>query len=196
MSRTLGMLLLAWALACGGSAALAATDSAALILVARPDFDDPLYGESILFARAIGDGAYVGFIINRPTDVTLADAFPGHRLAKTARAPLYLGGPDEVDAIFALVASHASPGRGAVQLLPDVYLVSEPNAVARMVDAGREEARFFAGAVLWQAGELDEELRQGSWYVLEPEPDLVLPRSTEGLWQRLVERAKLREKGI
>lgn len=171
-------------------------DAETVLLVARPEFRDPMYGETILIARSIGQGRHVGFILNKPTKFSLAEAFPDHGPSKAVTSPLYLGGPAEVNAVFALVASHSSPGRGSIQLSPDVFLVIAADAVDHVIETEAERARFFAGAVVWQPGELEQELKRGAWYVLDPEPELVLPRKTEGMWQQLVHRAELRENGI
>jgi putative transcriptional regulator len=175
---------------------LGAELSDTVVLVATPQFQDALYGETILIARSLEDGQHVGFILNKPTQYLLADAFPEHAPSKKVRDPIYLGGPDEGDAVFALVASHDSPGSGWMQLAPDLFVAVAADTVDRIIESGADHARFFAGAVVWQPGELDEELKRGVWYVLEPEPELVLPKQTEGLWQQLVHRAEIRDKAI
>jgi putative AlgH/UPF0301 family transcriptional regulator len=50
--------------------------------------------------------------------------------------------------------------------------------------------------VIWRPGELAQEIRRGLWYVLEAKPDVVLRKSTDGLWETLVERAERRENTI
>ena len=172
------------------------SDTETVLLVAKPEFRDPMYGETILIARSMGQGRHVGFILNKPTKFSLAEAFPDHGPSKAVTSPLYLGGPAEVNAVFALVASHSSPGRGSIQLSPDVFLVVAADTVDHVIETKAERARFFAGAVVWQPGELEQELKRGAWYVLDPEPELVLPRKTDGMWQQLVHRAELRENGI
>ena len=57
-------------------------------------------------------------------------------------------------------------------------------------------ARFFAGLVAWQPGELRDELKRGLWHVLEPEADLVLRKSTESLWEELVAKSERYASGI
>lgn len=193
LALMLSVLTIAW-IAPGYSADL--TETGTVLLVAKPELRDPIYGETILIARPIGKGRHLGFILNKPTKIPLADAFPGHRSSQAVRGPLYLGGPDGVDAVFALVASHDSPGRGAMQLSPDLFLVIAADTVDRVIESEGERARLFAGAVVWQPGELDEELNRGVWYVLDPEPDLVLPQKTEGMWQQLLQRVELRDNGI
>jgi len=44
--------------------------------------------------------------------------------------------------------------------------------------------------VLWAPGELDEEVRRGLWYVLDPQPDLLLRKTTDSLWEDLVSRCE------
>ena len=55
---------------------------------------------------------------------------------------------------------------------------------------------IFVGTVVWNPGELEEELKRGAWYVLEPDPEVVLRRKTEGLWEELVHRAQISANGI
>jgi putative transcriptional regulator len=166
----------------------------AVVLVAKRRFHDPLYGETILIARPLGHGLHVGLILNKPTPVTVAELLPDR--SRDGNRPLYLGGPADLDAVFALVATHENPGQGALELAPDLYLVYARETLERIGDKDAGNARYFAGAVVWKPGELADELNKGIWHVLAPEPELVLPRQTEGLWQRLVHRAELRDHGI
>jgi putative transcriptional regulator len=167
-----------------------------VLLVARPELQDPVYGETILIAWPAEQGRHCGFILNKPTKISLADAIPDHDPAKAVRAPVYLGGPANLGAVFALVASHDSPGRGSVPLSPDLFLVTEADTVDHVIESKPGRARFFAGTIIWQPGELEDELERGAWYVLDAEADLALPEETGRMWQKLVKRAEIRENGI
>jgi putative transcriptional regulator len=184
---------LAWI---GGGLGAQPSEEDTVVLVAKPQFRDPVYGETILIARSLGDGRHVGFILNKPSNASLADAFPGRDSSGSLRERIYLGGPAAANAVFALVSSHDSPGRGSMRLSEQLYLVVAQDTVNHVARTEAQHARFFAGAVVWRPGELDEEVRRGAWYVLEADPELVLSSTTEGLWQRLVHRAELRENGI
>lgn len=193
---TLLVIAFAWAGPTRGADSADAAAPEAVVLVATPELQGPVYGETILIAKPIEGGRHVGFILNRPTTYTLSDAFPEHGPSKLVRDPLYLGGPESLNVVFALVQSHQSPGKDSMQLGSDLYLVVKAETVDRVIETAADHARFFFGAVLWQPGELDEELRRGAWYLLKPEPELVLPKKTEGLWQELVRRAQFRERAI
>src|SRR5207244_11738466 len=88
----------------GWSALAAAVDlSNPVILVAKPELRDELYGSSILVVTPLGGDQHVGFIVNRPTGVTLGRLFPEHAASRKVIDPVYLGGPYESQATFALV---------------------------------------------------------------------------------------------
>ena len=161
-----------------------------LVLVATPQFQDPLYGSTILIAKPLEGGRHLGFILNKPTSFSLAQVFPGHAPSKSVRDPVYLGGPSGLNEIFALVQSESSPGDGSVQIAPNLFLVIAEKTVDQVIETDADHARFFVGTVMWNPGELEEELKRGAWYVLEPEPEVVLRSKTEGLWEELVHRAE------
>ena len=168
-----------------------------LVLVARPAWKDPVYGRSILIAHAMPGGEHVGFILNNPTGVQLSDAFPGHIASKAVTDPIYLGGPSDLNVVFALVHGAALPDEGAVALTQDLYLAISSTAVDKAITPATEKhARFFIGAVVWRPGELDAEIKQGAWYVLDATPQLVLPERTAGLWEELVRQAEVTANAI
>jgi len=170
--------------------------TAPLILVAKPGLRDEFFGASILIAKPVGDDRHVGFVINRPTDMTLGKLFPEHGPSQKIPDPVYLGGPLNSEYIFALVQSE-SPVQGEVlQIARDLYIAVDAKTVDGIIETDASHARFFAGLVSWRPGELQEELRRGLWYVLEPDSELVMRKRTEGLWEELVRRSERRANTI
>jgi putative AlgH/UPF0301 family transcriptional regulator len=53
-----------------------------------------------------------------------------------------------------------------------------------------------AGLVVWQRGELRQEIERGVWYVLEANAHLAVQKPSEGLWEELVRVSKLRANSI
>ena len=177
--------------------ALGVEPAETLVLVARPSWNDPIYGKSILVAHEMPGGQHVGFILNKPTELKLTEAFPGNAASKTVSDPIYLGGPSDLNAMFALVHSQTVPSDGALALTGNLYLAVSETAVDKaMTPAAEEQSRFFVGAVVWRRGELDAEIKQGAWYVLDATPELVLPKQTHGLWEELVRKAEMAAKAI
>jgi putative transcriptional regulator len=184
-------LLAAWI-----TPASAADPPDAVMLVATPELADPIYGATVLVARPIGDGQFLGFIINKPTRVTLAQAFPKHMPSQKVAAPIFLGGPEEANMLFALVQSEQSPGQGSIQLTPDLFIVLAGATVDEVIEHDPDHARFLVGVVIWRPGELEAEIKRGAWYVEQPETGLLMRKETGNLWEELVERLEGRRKSI
>lgn len=177
--------------------ALAAADvSDTVILVAKRQLRDRFYGATILVARPIGNGEHIGFIVNRPSGITLAQLFPGHAPSKKVLDPVYVGGPVNSESIFALVQTSQPPGGQSMQLMADLYAVFEGSLVDRLIESDPGRARFVAGLVAWRTGELHDEIKRGAWHLLDADASLVLRKQTEGMWEELVHRAEIRANGI
>jgi putative transcriptional regulator len=175
--------------------AAAADLDAPVILVAKRQLTDRLYGATILVARPIGQDQHIGFIVNRPTKVTLGQLFPQHAPSQKVPDPVFLGGPINSESIFALVQTKKNPGGRSVKLLDNLFAVIDGKLVDDVIEKDPSHARFVAGLVAWRTGELDEEIKRGAWYVLTADSGLVL-RNPDGLWEELVRNAELRANGI
>jgi len=167
-----------------------------VLLVAKRQFEDPIYGSTIVLAKPVGGGGHVGFIVNRPTKLSLAELFPEHEASKKVADPLFLGGTVDMNLVFALVETHGSRKDGTIPIAPDLFLAYETKAVDRIIESESDHARFFLGLVVWRPGQLDDELDRGLWYVDQPEAKLVLRRKTDGLWEELLLRLEARANTI
>jgi putative transcriptional regulator len=196
-ARRLACLLLAVA-AYAGTAPARAVEPAdePVLLVAKPALRDRLYGATILIARPLSNGQHIGFIVNRPTPVKLGTLFPDHGPSQKVVEPIYLGGPVNVETVFALVQRKDNPDSRSMRLTPDLYLVVDRDLVDRVIESEADRARFYAGVVLWAPGELNAEIERGFWYVDDADVSLVLRKSTAGMWEELVKRLEQRSRGL
>lgn len=166
-----------------------------VILVAKPNLQDPVYGATVLVVTPLGADLHVGFIVNRPTPLTLGKLFPDHAPSQKVVDPVYRGGPVEPALIFALVQRPTNPGGKSFEVMPGLFAAFEAKVVDRIIETEPERARFMGGLVAWGSGELRSEVELGAWHVLDPEPSLVL-RRPEGLWEELVGRLRNRRNTI
>ena len=167
-----------------------------IILIAKRQLEDRLYRSTILIARPIGAERHVGFIINKPTQVTLGKLFPTHEPSRKVTDPVFLGGPVGPEVIFALVQGRESPGGRSLKILEDLYLAIDSEVVDRVIEKQPGRARFFAGMVLWRQGELNDELKRGLWHLANADTGVVLRKSTDGLWEELLGRAERKANSI
>jgi putative transcriptional regulator len=171
-------------------------DEDSIILVAKRQLQDKLYGATIVLVRPIGAERHVGFIVNKPTQVTLGKLFPTHEPSKKVTEPVFLGGPVSPEVIFALVQGKQSPGGRSIKILDDLYLAIDSDVVDSVIEKQSSHARFFAGMVLWRPGELADEMKKGLWFVTDAKADVVLRKSTEGLWEELLGRSERKANAI
>jgi putative transcriptional regulator len=154
------------------------------MLVAKPELQGG-YSRTVLVAIPAGD-KHVGFILNRATELTLGKLFPEHAPSAKVIDPVYLGGPDMVETLFAVV--RRNPGTDAMPLFAGLYLVASEQALDRVIETLPGEARFFAGFVGWKPGELEKEIEAGYWFVSDPDSALFFRSDTTRLWEELVAR--------
>lgn len=193
LARLASFLAALSALALAAPAPAADLGEDPVLLVARPALRDRIYGATILIAKPLGNGGHIGFIVNKPTPLTLGKLFPDHEPSQKVTEPVYLGGPVKPEVLFVMVQGRDSPGRGAIQLAPDLYVAVERSLVDHIIESGAGHARFFAGTVIWAPGELRSEIDKGFWYVQDADTNLVLRKSTSGMWEELVKRSLLQE---
>jgi putative transcriptional regulator len=196
-ARPLSGLVLAAVMLGSQAPALAQNIDQAVILVAKPALRDRLYRSTVLIVTPLGKNEHIGFIVNKPTRMTLGKLFPNHEPSQKVVDPVYLGGPVNTGTIFALVQRESGAGGKTLQFTPDLQLVVDGEQVDQVIETESDHARFFAGLVLWTPGELRTEIEKGFWYVLDPDTSLVLRKPTSGMWQELVKRLQKDEpKGI
>jgi putative transcriptional regulator len=180
MKKALACLLLLFA-AC---AARAEDLDKPLLLVASPALQGA-YSRTALLVFPMR-GQHAGFILNRSTDVKLASVFPEHPPSAKVVEPIYFGGPEMMDSLFAMVRKN--PGTGAIQVQGDLFVTAEAECVDRIIEQTPNDARYFAGFVGWKPGELAKEIEAGYWYVEDLDAAQVFRKDPGTMWDELVKR--------
>lgn len=156
-----------------------------MLLVARPTLRGP-YSHTAVLVVPLAD-KHIGFILNRSTDTKLAAAFPDHAPSAKVTEPIYFGGPEAADALFAV--KRGNPGEPSLQLFGDVYMTGSSKVIDRIIEQTPNDARYFAGFVGWMPGELASELERGFWYTGTAESaDVFRKDAGEAMWQDLTKR--------
>lgn len=166
------------------------TGTTGRLLVAEPMLGDPNFDRTVvLVIQHSSDGA-LGLVLNRPTDVAVADALPGWEAMATEPAVLHVGGPVEDQSGWCLARARVhAPDQlvGFVPVVGDLGLVDlelDPVDVSLSFHA----VRLYAGYAGWGPGQLEHELAQDAWFVADAEPaDPFLPEGL-GLWRRILAR--------
>ncbi len=172
---------------------------AGYLLVATPAVDDPNFRRRVILLLDHGVQGALGVVIDRPGGVGVDQLLPQWHDLATAPAELFTGGPVSRNSLIGLVrlasrsdADEDAPGRPAGwRLLIDddrpvgtVDLGSDPDAVVASIVG----ARLFSGYAGWESGQLEDEIDEGSWYVVRAEARDPISADPEGLWRRVLRR--------
>ena len=158
------------------------------LLVAEPMLGDPNFDRTVmLILQHTADGA-LGLVLNRPTDLSVADALPDWGAVVTDPGLLHVGGPVEEQSGWCLARAHEPDLlEGFVPVVGDLGLVDlelDPADVATTFHA----VRLYAGYSGWGPGQLEHELAQDAWFVADAEPDDPFLPDGRRLWTRILAR--------
>lgn len=173
----------------------AAGELAGTLLVATPQLGDGIFDRSVvLLLDHDGEGS-LGVVLNRPTPVDLADVLPAWQPLACRPNVLFEGGPVALDAALGLAVVPGGEERVAppgwqplVGRLGLVDLDTPPEELAAEVS----RLRVFAGYAGWGAGQLEDELEAGAWYVVRADPsgtfEDAFSGEPDGLWRAVLRR--------
>jgi putative transcriptional regulator len=190
--RAAACLLLLAAGAGGAAHAQQHLPANGLFLVAKPSLSDPNFTRTVVLVTQAEDASTVGVIINRPISREPSQILPPEFAARNYRDLVYSGGPVMRQAIFALFRSETTPAATAFHVLKNVYLTAHADNIKRLLASPSARYRLYAGFSGWAPNQLQSEFMRDGWYVLPADEAMAFRKSTEGLWEELVERAASR----
>lgn len=156
------------------------------LLVALPALDDPNFARSVVLVLEHDEEGALGLVLNRPTTTPIDEVLHGWSSLAAEPANLYGGGPVEPQAVVGLAVARgrATPGVGITDRIRTVDPTDDPALLAGEV----ERARIFAGYSGWAPGQLEAELAQDAWLVVDAAPDDVVSARPEDLWHTVMGR--------
>lgn len=150
--------------------------------------DDDIFARSVVFVLQHGADGAQGLVLTCPLEAGVDDVLPGWQSLVSTPDRLFQGGPVGLDLAIALanVPGHAEV-LGATRLFGSLSLVDLDAPQALLV---RELAgmRVFAGSSAWDAGQLDSEIAQGVWLIVEAEIGDCFDANPDTLWERVLHR--------
>lgn len=155
------------------------------LLVAKPLLGDLNFDRTVILLTEHGPTGSVGLVLNRKGDYQfdqLSADFP------FIDSPLYFGGPVEQDNLFFL---HTKP-----DLIPESIAVKDNIAWGGSLDSlkemhqmnliGPQDVRFFLGYSGWSAGQLESEIQNDSWLIVDAAQIDIFNMPPEKMWTALI----------
>lgn len=158
------------------------------LLIAEPMLEDPNFERSVVLLIEHGEEGALGVVLNRPTDIDVAAVLDGWGDLAADPPVLYVGGPVSQDSLVAL--GRRAPGGGTegwTQVFDDLGAVDlhlEPAELAPQL-AG---IRVFVGYSGWGPLQLEDELAQDAWVVVDAAVDDVFAADPEEMWRAVLRR--------
>jgi len=160
-----------------------------MFLVAGRRLMDPNFSESVVLLLEYDAKGALGLIVNRPTEVPLADLLPEVEELKERADVVYVGGPVAKNHIVLLMRSEQHP-REAGRVFADTYVSSSMETLRRVVSIGGEGGNFHAyvGYAGWAPGQLDNEVSRGDWHISPADEATVFDKASEEIWPELIKK--------
>lgn len=154
------------------------------LLAAEPYLGDPNFERSVILLTEHEESGSVGFVINKPLEVQLDEIT---RNFPSIDTPVYHGGPVQQDSLF-FIHNKGEILPGSNKIVKDLYWGGELEALKDFIEngiIGPDDIRFFLGYSGWDKEQLETELEEKSWIVLDPKAIDILHDSTEEMWKKI-----------
>ena len=154
------------------------------LLVSSPALHDPNFRKTVVLVAHHDHEGAMGLVLSRPSELAAVDAVPALEGLPGATDPVFVGGPVQPDAFMVLaefddVEDAAAP---IMEQLGFMAAESEPE------DLSIRRMRLFAGYSGWGTGQLEAELEESSWIVVDALTDDAFADDPDALWRAVLQR--------
>jgi putative transcriptional regulator len=157
------------------------------LLVASPALRDPNFDRTVVLVLEHNEDGALGVVLNRPSELDLAEALPEWGRLALEPAVVFVGGPVQSGSLIGLAAAWTDATvEGWTPLTGRVGAVDLEHPETLAAEVG--EVRIFAGYAGWAAGQLEGELEVGAWFVLDAAPDDAFSPEPDRLWRTVLRR--------
>jgi putative transcriptional regulator len=163
--------------------------AAGTMLVAARNLPDPNFSDTVVLLIEYGPGGAAGLVLTRPSEVPLARVLPDLAPVTSDGARVFIGGPVSPGTVIALSRGACD---GCREVTRGVSLVSDGAVLRERIAAGADDRRLrvYAGYAGWSAEQLEREVRQHVWRVIDGDASIVFDDDPLTLWRRMLARAE------
>jgi putative transcriptional regulator len=156
------------------------------LLLASPTLEDPNFKRAVVLIGAHSEEGAMGVVLNRPSEMTVAETVPVLERVVEGPEPVYIGGPVQPNSIVVL-AEFLDPTPAGLIVLGRIGFPS-PESDIDQLDEATARRRVFAGYAGWGEGQLEAELDSGDWVADAAVPEDVFTEAPDELWSTVLNR--------
>ena len=157
------------------------------LLVATPSLSDPNFRQTVLLMLEHSDEGALGVVLNRPSELTVSSAIGDWAAAVSEPPVVFVGGPVSQSSVIALASVALDDADESwsqvIGRIGTVDLERNPDEVG-----GLDEVRIFAGYAAWAPGQLEAELAEDAWFVLDLDGSDPFSEDPSELWWQVFAR--------
>jgi len=155
--------------------------------VAAPSLSDPNFRQTVLMMLEHSSDGALGVVLNRPSELTVSSAIGDWATAVSKPRVVFVGGPVSQSSVIALASvalDDADENWSQVMgRIGTVDLERDPGEIG-----GLDEVRIFAGYAAWTPGQLEAELADDAWFVLDLDWSDPFSEDPQELWWQVFAR--------
>ena len=162
-------------------------------LIAMPTLTDPYFKKSVVYLCEHDDEGAMGFIINFPVKLTVQELLNNvetiqHQPEPPITNTVYLGGPLELERGFVLHSPLKDNSQSTT--LNEQLLMSNSNTVLSTLGTANEPEKYMValGYASWSSGQLEQEINDNHWLMIESENDIIFNTPVEKRWNASLQR--------
>lgn len=159
------------------------------LLISEPFMEDDNFTRSVILLCGHNDeeGSF-GFVLNHPTDIDLSDSVEQFPSLETI---IGVGGPVEQQSLF-FIHRMKDEINNSIPIDKNICIGGEFNRVIEILNEDSSkitEFRFFLGYSGWATGQLQAEIDQKSWLVVNDfDLELIFSNRSDDLWKNILSK--------
>lgn len=155
------------------------------LLIAEPLLSDDHFTRSVILLCEHSSEGSVGFVLNQKSDYKLHDLLTDFI---TNGPTVYKGGPVQKDTLHMIHKAPHILGAG-MQIAKDVYWGGSFDEIKQIASSGvdiENDLRLFLGYSGWAPGQLEDEIKEGTWLLANATEDIIFGTSHKDIWKKSI----------
>jgi putative transcriptional regulator len=163
------------------------------LLIAMPSLSDRFFQRSVIYVCEHSKEGAMGIIINQPSTMTfreLINQTDEHAIVDDNKSEqiVLCGGPVNQDRGFIL--HHTQQGWSSSMVVSPRIMVTTSKDILTVIgnDLGPKKSLVALGYAGWESGQLEQEIQENAWLVVEADDDLLFDTPIHSKWQSAVNK--------